>query len=154
GSPAICVRGDAELTVVPPADACIATFWTTAYALLKFNQTKRKGYFLQDFEPMFYPAGAISAQVEATYRFGFYGLANTITLKQHYTTDYQGQATFFNPCVDTSLFHPADDRSAAQSMPFMVFFYARPDYPRNGFELGAQALRQLKRRLGQRVRIV
>jgi glycosyltransferase involved in cell wall biosynthesis len=155
GSAAIGVRDDAELTSVPPADVCIATFWTTAYALLKFNQTKRKGYFLQDYEPMFYPAGAISAQVEATYRFGFVGLANTITLKQHYADDYQGEATFFNPCVDTSLFYPADDRSAArQTLPYTVFFYARPDYPRNGFELGAQALRQLKQRLGRSVRIV
>jgi glycosyltransferase involved in cell wall biosynthesis len=38
--------------------------------------------------------------------------------------------------------------------PYQVFFYARPDYWRNGFELGITALRQLKERLGQRVRVV
>lgn len=152
GAPALVARGERGLIGAPTADACIATFWTTAYGLLKFNRTKRKGYFLQDFEPMFYPAGAISAQVEATYRFGFYGLANTITLQQRYQDDYQGQAAFFNPCVDTALFHPAAARAAGQ--PYTVFFYARPDYPRNGFELGGQALRQLKRRMGPRVRIV
>ena len=33
-------------------------------------------------------------------------------------------------------------------------FYGRPGHPRNGFELGAQALRLLKQRLGSRVRIL
>jgi O-antigen biosynthesis protein len=153
-APVIVAGAYHDLGAVPEADACVATHWTTAYYVLKFNQTRRKCYFLQDFEPMFYPAGSTSAQAEATYYFGFYGLANTATLQKHYQDDYRGAATFFTPCVDTSVFYTAAEQQEEDSRPYQVFFYARPDYWRNGFELGATALRRLKERLGQRVRIV
>jgi glycosyltransferase involved in cell wall biosynthesis len=153
GSTVVVIRSDADLPKTPPADACVASLWSTAYYVLKFNNTKRKFYFLQDFEPMFYPAGSTSAQVEATYRFGFYGLTNTITLKKHYEEDYQGTAMHFTPCVDTSVFYPHKQRNWTQ-LPYQVFFYARPNYWRNGFELGAIALRKVKERFGQNVRIV
>jgi glycosyltransferase involved in cell wall biosynthesis len=135
-------------------DAGIATLWGTAYFLLRYNQTKRKFYFIQDYEPLFYPAGSIFAQVEASLRFGYYGIANTPTIRQIYRQQYGGQAEYFYPCVDTHIFHPAPANSQPQPETFTVFFYGRPNHPRNGFELGAQALRILKRKLGDRVRIV
>jgi glycosyltransferase involved in cell wall biosynthesis len=151
----VVIRSDLELPSVPDCDAVIATLWSTAYYAVKFNRTKRKFYFLQDFEPMFYPAGSTSAQVEATYRFGFYGLTNTISLKKHYEEDYGGKATYFNPSVDTSLFYPPAERDWGNTRrPYKVFFYGRPAHWRNGFELGAVALAKLKERLGQRVQII
>lgn len=151
----VVVRSDLDLGAVQPCDASIATLWSTAYYVLKNNQTKRKFYFLQDFEPMFYPAGSTSAQVEATYRFGFYGITNTITLKHQYESHYDGKATFFNPAVDTRLFYPAANRIMGSSQrPYKVFFYGRPAHWRNGFELGAISLLKLKERLGNRVHIV
>jgi glycosyltransferase involved in cell wall biosynthesis len=135
-------------------DAGIATLWGTAYFLLRFNQTKRKFYFIQDYEPLFYPAGSIYAQVEASLRFGYYGIANTPTIRQIYEQQYGGQAEFFVPCVDTHIFHQAPEGSQPKGAPFTIFFYGRPNHARNGFELGAQALRILKKRLGERVRIV
>jgi hypothetical protein len=89
------------LEKLPPTDAGIATLWGTAYFLLRFNKTRRKFYFIQDYEPLFYPAGSISAQVEATYRFGYYGIANTPTIKRIYEEQYGGKAEYFLPCVDT-----------------------------------------------------
>jgi len=152
---AVVIRSDNDLASVPQVDACVATFWSTAYYVLKNQSTKRKFYFLQDFEPMFYPAGSSSAQVEATYRFGFYGLTNTISLKELYEEQFDGRATFFNPCVDTSIFHPPQQRDwGGEHRPYTVFFYARPNFFRNGFELGSIALRKVKEQLGQRVRIL
>lgn len=151
---AVCtVRSEQELLNIEYADVSIATLWNTAYYLLKFNKTRRKLYFLQDHESLFYPAGSTSAQVEATYRFGFYGIANTITLKKIYEQEYGGMAEFFTPCVDTNLFYPLQAKKSAGDKVFRLFFYARPDHPRNGFELGAAALRKLKSRLGDRVLI-
>ncbi len=135
-------------------DAGIATLWGTAYFLLRFNQTKRKFYFIQDYEPLFYPAGSIFAQVEASLRFGYYGIANTPTICQIYQQQYGGQAEYFYPCVDTHIFHPSPEDSQLQTEPFTIFFYGRPNHARNGFELGAQALRILKKRLGSRVRVL
>jgi O-antigen biosynthesis protein len=151
----VVISSDADLPNVPAADACIATLWSTAYYVLKFNQTKRKFYFLQDYEPMFYPAGSTSAQVEASYRFGFYALTNTISLKEHYERDFGGRAVAFDPSVDTKLFYPPNVRDwGGPHRPYHVFFYARPSFFRNGFELGAVALRKVKERLGARVQIV
>lgn len=137
---------------LPEADACIATLWTTAYSVLKFNRTKRKFYFIQDFEPLFYPAGSTAAQVEATYRFGFYGIANTRPLKEIYEGQYGGKAEFFNPCVDGKIFHPDGPRHRHSKL--RIFFYGRPEHPRNAFELGAATLRKVKQRFGNDVEIV
>jgi glycosyltransferase involved in cell wall biosynthesis len=143
-----------DLDQVEPTDVGIATLWSTAYFLLQFNTTKRKFYFLQDYEPLFYPAGSTYAQVETTYRFGFYCIANTPSIKTIYEKQYGGIAESFIPCVDTQIFQPARSQSVDSSTPFQVFFYGRPRHPRNGFELGSAALRLLKYRLGDRVRIV
>jgi glycosyltransferase involved in cell wall biosynthesis len=136
-----------------PSDAAIATLWPTAYFMLQYNQTRRKFYFLQDYEPLFYPAGSTFAQVEATYRFGFRCIANTPTIHEIYTQQYGGQGSFFYPCVDTEIFHPAESADPDPG-PVKIFFYGRPGHPRNGFELSAQALRLLKKSLGERVRII
>lgn len=145
------VAGDADLERLEYADACVATLWTTAYAVLKFQRTRRKFYMLQDYEPLFYPAGSTSAQVEASYRFGFYGLANTRPLKDIYEREYGGLACSFTPAVETALFYPGVRPSSA---PGRIFFYGRPNNPRNAFELGTEALRRVKERLGERVQIL
>jgi len=36
---------------LPACDAIISTLWNSCYISLKFNKTKRKFYFIQDFEP-------------------------------------------------------------------------------------------------------
>jgi glycosyltransferase involved in cell wall biosynthesis len=151
--PVHALRSTAGLADLPPSDAGIATLWTTAYALLRFNSVRRKFYFIQDFEPMFYPAGSTYAQAEATYRFGFHGIANTRTLKQVYQTEYGGVAEYFDPAVDLRVFYPDPHPKPAEA-PYKVFFYGRPGHPRNAFELGAQALRVLKGQLGDQVRIL
>lgn len=141
------------VTRLPPSDACISTLWITAYFALKYNQTRRKFYFLQDFEPLFYPAGSTYAQAEASYRFGFYGLANTISLKKVYEEDYGGSAEFFTPAVDQHVFFPSSTRIYEKSQ-YRIFFYGRPGHPRNAFELGTLALRRLKEKYGDRVEIL
>ena len=95
----------ADVDDLQPADACIATLWTTAYYALKFRKAPRKFYFIQDYEPSFYRAGSASALVENNYRFGFYGIANTVSLKEVYEREFGAKAAYFSPCVDLSVFH-------------------------------------------------
>jgi glycosyltransferase involved in cell wall biosynthesis len=173
-----------DLEKVEAADGAVATLWNTAYYALRFNRTRRKFYFIQDYEPLFYPAGTSYALAEAPYRFGFYGLTNTISLRDLYRQQYDGQAEYFTPAVNTKIFYKTEDggrrteeekpssatSSASPSPPSFsvlrppsssfilhpssLFFYARPGAPRNAFELGTTALRKLKSRLGEQVRIV
>jgi len=145
------LSSEREMDKINEADASICTLWTTAYYSLKFNKVKKKFYFIQDYEPLFYPAGSTSAQVEETYRFGFYGITNTKSLKQIYEDLYCGNGEYFSPCVDTNVFY-SSGRSTKDI--YTVFFYARPGHPRNGFELGIASLRMLKEKMGDKVRIV
>jgi SAM-dependent methyltransferase len=139
------------ITHIPPSDYSIATLWTTAYVLLGVQNTGYKFYLIQDFEPAFYPAGSTYAQAELTYRFGFYGICNTQTLKDIYERDYGGCAVVLEPSVDTNVFYPGDKR---QSSPKRLFYYARPKTPRNGFELAAAALVRIKQQYGSALDIV
>ncbi|MDQ4149698.1 MAG: glycosyltransferase family 4 protein [Actinomycetota bacterium] len=137
----------------PWADVSIATFWLTAYALSRVRSTKRKFYFIQDYEPIFYPAGTTSALTEQSYRMGLYGICNTKTLKEIYEGIYGGRGTFFVPALDGKVFHPRE-RLSRGDRPYRVFLYARPSHPRNCYELAATALRGLKESLREGVEIV
>jgi glycosyltransferase involved in cell wall biosynthesis len=139
------------MQTVPPADASIATFWTSAYAVLKNRTSARKFYFIQDYEPLFYPAGTYYALVEATYRFGFPGIMNTPGLCDVYRRDFGARAVAFTPATDAELFYPPPAR---EERPFRVFFYGRPETDRNAFELGLAALLRLKQRHRTEVDVV
>ena len=152
GSEFISLDRAEKITAIPAADIGVATLWTTAYVLAGVANCARKMYLIQDFEPLFYPAGSTAAQAEFTYRFGFEALCNTDPLAELYRDRYAGQATHFTPQIDKTVFHAGDSR---QRWPrARVFFYARPENPRNAFELSAVALRRLKHRLGSSVEIL
>lgn len=140
------------IEAIPPADYSVATLWTTAYVLLKVQNTGYKFYMIQDYEPLFYPAGSTFAQAELSYRFGFYGIANTQSLRDIYAQEYGGRAVVLSPSVDTRVFYPGPDLTTDGRL--RLFYYARPGMPRNCFELAVAALRLVKQRMGERVEIV
>jgi glycosyltransferase involved in cell wall biosynthesis len=142
-----------DVNKIPRVDAVICTLWTTAYYALKFNKTKRKFYFIQDYEPQFYPAGSTMGQVEATYRFGFYGIANTDSLKQIYSKQYNGIAEYFDPALDNDVFYPPKNERSNQNI-ITIFTYGRPDHPRNGFEIAMNVCKKLKENYRNKIRIV
>jgi O-antigen biosynthesis protein len=145
----------ASLAAVSEADAAVATLWATAYSVAQFPHAARRFYMIQDFEPMFYPAGTLYALAEESYRLGLYGICNTEHMRQLYETRYGGQGMSFQPAVDSSVFHAEGrsyDRTADDTA--TVFVYARPGHWRNCWELASIALEELKIRLGDRVRIV
>ena len=137
---------------IPPSDYSVATLWTTAYVLLGVQNTGYKFYMIQDFEPAFYPAGSTYAQAELSYRFGFYGIANTQSLKEIYERDYGGRAVILKPTIDKTVFYPSTEKKS--SSPKRLFYYARPGTPRNGFELAAAALQRLKQKHGDAIDII
>ena len=139
---------------VPAADVSIATLWVTAYQLAHFPKTKRKFYLMQDFEPVFHPAGTLYALAEESYRLGLYGICNTDVMGRIYREDYGGIAHSFVPAIDPALFNAEGRPPATPDEPATVFVYARPGHWRNCWEMASIALKELKQRLGDRVRIV
>lgn len=140
------------LAEVPPADAAIATFWLTARDVAKTPGTPRKFYLIQDYEPSFYPASTMFAMTEQTYRLGLYGICNTRSMHDIYAGGYGGTAMYFTPAVDRAIFTP-EGRRDDPDRPVTIFAYAR-DHFRNCWELVFAALSEIKRRHGDRVRIV
>ena len=143
-----------RLKGIAPADASIATLCFTAYSVAAVEGTKRRFYLVQDFEPMFYPAGTNYALAEESYLLGLYALCNTPRLLDIYQRDYQGEGTSFMPAVDPTVFHAEGRKPLDHDGPTSIFLYARPGHWRNCWEIASLALDQLKDELGDRVRIV
>lgn len=142
-------------STLPNSDVAICTLWTTAYNLLRYNNTKRKCYIIQDWEPSFYPKGTISSIAEATYSFGFTGLAGTNALSEMYMAYKKGNHSYVVPSLlDLSIYLKNSESKNKEQNIKRVMFYGRPDSPRNAFELGINALTGLKKQYGDSVEIV
>ena len=145
--------GPAQIKDLPASDIAVATLWTTAYDVLRYQRTNGKFYFVQDYEPAFQAANEVFALAEQTYRFGFVGIANTPGVAERYGA-YGNDVISFVPGVDPAVFYPSDRNGNRGSGPIRIVFYGRPTNDRNGFELGIEALRRVKARFGADVDIV
>lgn len=117
----------------------IATSWQTAYYVNYFNNCVKKAYFVQDFEPFFYPQGSSYVFAENTYKFGFYGITAGSWISEKLEAEYNMKCTDFSFSFDKELYAKQPKRDDKQR----IFFYARPPTDRRGFELGIFALNEL-----------
>ncbi len=144
-------HGKDSLESLPECDIAMATFWVSAYILLKFNKTKKKYYFIQDYEPYFYVAGSTFALAESTYRFGFRGLVNTPGLLAAVNSRHSMEGISFIPAVDQNLYTPDFSKNNER---VKIFFYARPNNPRNAFSLGVLTIEKLIEKYGNKIEII
>jgi glycosyltransferase involved in cell wall biosynthesis len=131
---------EASIKKLPASDIAFCTFWVSAYILLRYNQTKRKYYFIQDYEPQFYEAGSTSALAESTYRFGFKGIVNTPGLLAAVNQRHGMEGVSFIPAVNRQLYYPNPNKKNKR---VRIFLYARPLNPRNAFNLGILTIKEL-----------
>lgn len=117
------------------ADAVFATGWETAYPVFCDLGSARKFYFVQDFEPYFYPVGSEYILAENTYRFNFYGITAGGWLAHKLNNEYGMDTDNYDFGADTDLYRFENTNERKE-----VFFYARPVTTRRGFELGIMAL--------------
>jgi len=126
--------------VAPGTDAIFATGWETAYPAYLDPSEARRFYFVQDFEPAFYPVGTEHVLAENTYRFGFHGITAGGWLATKLARDYGMRTTPFDFGVDLRSYSYTNSARRDD-----LFFYARPVTTRRGFELGVLALEHLAR---------
>ena len=117
------------------AHAVVATSWPTAYPIFNSRCAGKRCYFVQDFEPFFYPTGAMSLLAENTYRMGFHGITAGRWLAQKLTAEFGMSADSFEFGSDTSCYHRLENSDRRG-----IVFYARPEAARRGFELGLMAI--------------
>jgi len=128
---------------IDPCDVLIATDWSTAGVVQASHSSSKKLYYVQDFEPSFYPMGIEWVLAEQTYSLGLRCITNgrwmTHLLRQRYNAD----ADYIDFAVDTSTYYPREDQRTAQPI---VCVLAQPDNPHSGFDHLAKALEQVHRR--------
>ncbi len=119
------------------SDAIVATAWPTAKAVSDDKGSRKKFYYVQDFEPYFYPMGEEYAQAESTYQLGL----SHITLGQWLTEllreRYGADADYIDFGLDREIYYPRLARNHERPR---IVFYARPSTPRRGFNLSVEAL--------------
>jgi glycosyltransferase involved in cell wall biosynthesis len=130
--------------LLPDSDICFATIWHTAYILSKYHRTKAKFYFIQDYESLFYPANHEYSLADQTYQMGFLGLFNTPGLAEAVRHHHPIEGKAFIPGVDADVFYPPQNRPSNDYK--KIFFYGRPEVPRNGYILGFAGLVEIQSR--------
>jgi hypothetical protein len=135
---------------LPHSTISIATYWTTAYPLLRFHNTDAKVYLIQDEETAFYPAGILQYFAEYTYHFGFIGITNAHEIKEWYESNYHMPCFYFPPFI----IRANKRRDLNNTSIHRVLTYFRYGALRNAPELLYFVLKEIKRRYDVEVTIV
>lgn len=122
---------------LPESDVVIATSWETAYYVNSVGGLAERFYFVQDFEPQFFPMGSQYVFAENTYRLGLKCLAASPWLAKLLREQYGARAASFDLAYSPGQYYPLN----IPRKPKTVLFYARHLTVRRGFELGVLALK-------------
>lgn len=117
------------------ADAIFATSWQTAYPVFNDASGARRFYFVQDYEPHFYPVGSESVLASNTYRFGFHGITAGGWLSSKLASEYGMRCDHYDFGADADRYYVTGDEPRSS-----ILFYARPPTPRRAWELGVLTL--------------
>lgn len=131
-APMAWLKQDADMA---DADAIFATSWETAYTVYNSKVNAKKMYFVQDFEPYFYPTGSFSILAENTYKLGLRGITAGGWLKQKLNKDYGMTTDAFWFGSDSGVYSFDKKKERKE-----IVFYARPYTERRAFELGILTL--------------
>lgn len=126
---------------VEDAHAVVATAWSSAYAVFNMRTAGKRFYFVQDYEPSFYPVSTNSVLAESTYLMGFHGITAGRWLTEKLAADFGMTSDWFPFGCDTSRYH--FDASSRRNG---IAFYARAGTPRRAVELGLLALQLFSKR--------
>ncbi len=130
---------------VGDADCTFATFWPTVENLLTLQNGGQRYYYVQDFEPSFYPNEPHHyARAENTYRAGLHCITLGPWLAKLLRERYSATADHFDFAVDSTIYWPRPSERLAAGR---VCFYARPTTPRRAYDLGLAALELVKTQL-------
>lgn len=137
---------NADIRTVPQAikgfDACVATSWDTAHVLARRSSAStHRFYFVQDFEPFFYPRGSLYSLAEDTYRFGFRHIALGGMVAATLLENVGAGSSMVSFGCDTETYR-LDNMGPRRG----VVFYAREAVDRRGFLLARLALEDFHNR--------
>lgn len=126
-------------------DAIVASSWPTAHVAASRFANVMPFYFVQDYEPFFYPRGYLYTLAEATYRLGLdtIALGGMVATAMEREAGVRADATVPFGC-DTQTYRlvPAEPGSTRHG----VVYYAKRSADRRGYLLAKDALELFHRR--------
>lgn len=141
-----------EDTKFKDSDVFIATSWPTAYMVNSVTNSKRKFYFIQDYEPFFYPMSSEYKLAENSYKLDLKGITIGKWLTKKVKNDFGMDCDYIDFSTDNRVYLRNEPKVANGKT--KIIFYARNTTPRRGVELGLQALELVERRFKGSVEIV
>lgn len=122
-------------------DIFFATSWWSAEAIKKTSIRKRFYYIIQEVETFFYPHGGehyLCNQIMNDKNIDF--IINSKFLYEYFKKNEPNiinNGTYFEPAFPNALYHP---QSFVKKNKYKLFFYARPNNPRNLYSYGVNLL--------------
>jgi glycosyltransferase involved in cell wall biosynthesis len=116
------------------ADIVVATSWDTAYTATAMPNAKERFYFVQDYEPFFYPRGARAIAAEGTYERNIACVCASPWLERLMRERHGRWARRFWLAPDRDAYHPGTTARPANSIP-RIAFYCRGGTARRAVEL-------------------
>lgn len=124
-----------------PMDAFVATAWTTAHVLARASRVPgHRFYLVQDYEPYFYPRGALYELAEDSYRFGFTPITVGAMVAGELSSRFGVRAAVADFGCDHDTYRVLHTQGRNG-----VVFYAKPGTARRGYQLGVHALAEFSR---------
>ena len=130
--------------LLPSCEAAFATTWQSAYDVSAFPHAKKKFYFMQDYESLFYAYGTESMQAINSYKMGFIGITGGTWLRQTFES-YGGKAQNYVFSTDKDIFYPSN-KGKVRDRVLKIFFYGRPSTERRCFSLGINVLEKISKK--------
>ena len=126
--------------VIEESDVAIATWWKTAYAVKNnLGKIRYPFYFVQDFEPSFYPVCSDYILAENTYRMGFSHICSGQWCSNFLQTKYGAESDYFQFPVNASVYNT--EKNKRTKINKNIIFFAKPEMDRRCYEIGIMALK-------------
>lgn len=125
-------------------DVLMATHWSTvSLAESVQSQVGEIMYFVQDFEPAFYPMGSEYILAENTYRKNLYAITSGPWCAHILKKDYSMESDYFRFPIDNAVYNGA--AGGGETRVERILFFAKPEMARRCFLIGTMALREFHR---------
>lgn len=120
-------------------DLLFATGWTTI-EFVKYLDCPMKAYFIQDFEPWFFPMGDNYLITENSYRLGFKNITIGKWLSHKMIEEYHSTSQYFDFCADLNVYHPLKNVKKENA----ICYIWQPEKPRRCDAIALKALKLVK----------
>lgn len=120
-------------------DLVFATGWTTI-DFVKYLDVPKKAYFIQDFEPWFFPMGDSYLKTENSYRLDFKKITIGKWLSHKMIEEYHSKSQYFDFCADLDVYHPLPKVKKENA----ICYIWQPEKPRRCDYLALRALKLVK----------